>query len=137
LKTTQSLKIHQIKLKKPSNSLKMSKRIELFEKALNHFKKTYLSLKISLKCHAFLKKRLAFSKNKAPRLLPHCHNSQSTPDTTEFSALAQIPKKKSEHQITQSERKFSQKKHVKYLKSVKEPQIRMGLPNGICRLDQK
>jgi hypothetical protein len=35
-------------------------------------------------------------------------------------------KKLSKYQIYQSERKFSQKKYVSYLKSVKEPKIRMG-----------
>jgi hypothetical protein len=40
-----------------------SKRIVIFKKASNHFKKASNSLKISLKCHAFLKKKsLAFSK---------------------------------------------------------------------------
>jgi hypothetical protein len=35
-------------------------------------------------------------------------------------------KKSSKHQIYQSERKFSQKNYVSYLKSVKEPKIRIG-----------
>jgi hypothetical protein len=39
-----------------------SKRIEIFEKASNHFKKASHSLKMSLKLHAFLKKSLAFTK---------------------------------------------------------------------------
>jgi hypothetical protein len=34
--------------------------------------------------------------------------------------------KTSKHQINQSKRKFSQKNYVSYLKSVKEPKIRMG-----------
>jgi hypothetical protein len=48
-----------------------------------------------------------------------------------------LPKKLAEIQINQSEQEFSQKNYVSYLKSVKEPTIRMGLPNGICRLDPK
>jgi hypothetical protein len=50
-----------------------SKRIEIFEKASYYFKKASNSLKISLKC-------LTFSKKKASRQLPHCHNGQSTPN---------------------------------------------------------
>jgi hypothetical protein len=42
-----------------------------------------------------------------------------------------------EHQINQSERKFSQIKYVKYLKSVKDPKTGMGLADGICGLDPK
>jgi hypothetical protein len=43
-----------------------SKRIEIFTKASNHFKKASNSLKISLKCHAFLKKKPRILK-KEPR----------------------------------------------------------------------
>jgi hypothetical protein len=39
-----------------------AERIETFKKTSNHFKKASNSLKISLKCHAFLKKSLTFSK---------------------------------------------------------------------------
>jgi hypothetical protein len=46
-------------------------------------------------------------------------------------------RKNPEHQIIQSNLKFSQKKHVLYLKSQKEPKIYEGLPDGICRLDSK
>jgi hypothetical protein len=40
-----------------------SKRNEIFKKISNHFDKASNSLKISLKCHAYLEKSLAFSKN--------------------------------------------------------------------------
>jgi hypothetical protein len=40
-------------------------------------------------------------------------------------AQPKILKKNSELQVNQSKRKFSQKKYVYYLKSVKEPKIRM------------
>jgi hypothetical protein len=43
-----------------------SRRIEIFNKS-------QIFLKISLKCHAFQKK-------KALRQLPNCHNGQSTPE---------------------------------------------------------
>jgi hypothetical protein len=39
-----------------------SKIIEIFKTGSSHFKKASNSLKISLKCHAFLKKSLTFSK---------------------------------------------------------------------------
>jgi hypothetical protein len=56
-------------IKKASISLKMTKkRIEIFEIASN-------SLKISLKCHAFLKKKPCIFK-KEPRC--NCRNGQST-----------------------------------------------------------
>jgi hypothetical protein len=55
------------------------KRIEIFEKASNYFKKASNSLKISLKCHIFFKKYLTYSKV-ASQQLPHCHNGQSAPD---------------------------------------------------------
>jgi hypothetical protein len=42
-----------------------------------------------------------------------------------LQAQPKILKKIIEHQINQSERKFSQKNYVSYLKSVKEPKIRM------------
>jgi hypothetical protein len=55
-----------------------SKRIEIYKK------KPQITLKkprkISLKCQAFLKKNLAFSKNKASWQLLHCHNGQFAPD---------------------------------------------------------
>jgi hypothetical protein len=43
-----------------------------------------------------------------------------------LQAQPKILKKLSEHLIYQSERKFSQKNYASYLKSVKEPKIRMG-----------
>jgi hypothetical protein len=62
------LKIPHIKEKKASVSLKMSsKRIEIFKKAA-------ISLKISLKCHAFSKKN--------PWHFPHCHNDHAAPGKT-------------------------------------------------------
>jgi hypothetical protein len=39
-----------------------SKRIEIIEKPPNYFKKASISLKISLKCHAFFKKCLIYPK---------------------------------------------------------------------------
>jgi hypothetical protein len=48
-----------------------SNRIEIFKKASNHFKKASNSLKISSKCHAFLK-RASYSKKSASRQLPLC-----------------------------------------------------------------
>jgi hypothetical protein len=44
-----------------------------------------------------------------------------------FQAQPKILKKTSKHQICQSERTFSQINYVLYLKSVKEPKIRMGV----------
>jgi hypothetical protein len=43
-----------------------------------------------------------------------------------LQAQPKILKKLPEHQIYQSKRKFSQKKDVEFLKSVKEAKIRMG-----------
>jgi hypothetical protein len=43
-----------------------------------------------------------------------------------FQAQPKILKKLLEHQIYQSERKFSQKNYVSFLKSVKEPKILIG-----------
>jgi hypothetical protein len=43
-----------------------------------------------------------------------------------LQARPKIFKKMSEHQINQTDRQFSQKQYVLYLKSVKEPKIRMG-----------
>jgi hypothetical protein len=43
-----------------------------------------------------------------------------------LQAQPKILKKSSKHQIYQSERNFSQKYFVSYLKSVKEPKIRIG-----------
>jgi hypothetical protein len=43
-----------------------------------------------------------------------------------LQAQPKILKKSSQHQIYQSERKFSQKNYVSYPKSVKEPKIRIG-----------
>jgi hypothetical protein len=43
-----------------------------------------------------------------------------------LEAQPKILKKSSKHQIYQSERKFSQENYVSYLKSVKEPKIRIG-----------
>jgi hypothetical protein len=43
-----------------------------------------------------------------------------------LQAQPEILKKLPEHQIYQSKRKCSQKKYVKFFKSVKEPKIRMG-----------
>jgi hypothetical protein len=43
-----------------------------------------------------------------------------------LQAQPKILEKLLEHQINQSERKFSQRKYVYYLKNVKEPKIRMG-----------
>jgi hypothetical protein len=43
-----------------------------------------------------------------------------------LQAQPKILKKSSNHQNYQSERKFSQKNYVSYLKSVKEPKIRIG-----------
>jgi translation initiation factor RLI1 len=43
-----------------------------------------------------------------------------------LQAQPKILKKSSKHQINQSERKFSQKNCVSYLKSVKEQKIRIG-----------
>jgi hypothetical protein len=52
--------------KKPRNlwkSLTIIKKIKILKKSSYHFKKASNSLKISLKCHAFLKKSLnTFSK---------------------------------------------------------------------------
>jgi hypothetical protein len=49
-------------IKKASISLEMPlKRIKIFKKASNHFKNTSISLKISLKCHAFKKKKALLS----------------------------------------------------------------------------
>jgi hypothetical protein len=43
-----------------------------------------------------------------------------------LQAEPKILKELSEHKIYQSGRKFSQKNYVSYLKSIKEPKIRMG-----------
>jgi hypothetical protein len=43
-----------------------------------------------------------------------------------LQAQPKILKKSSQHQIYQSERKFSQKNYVSYPTSVKEPKIRIG-----------
>jgi hypothetical protein len=43
-----------------------------------------------------------------------------------LQAQPKILKKLQEHQIYQSEQKFSQKKYVSYLNSLKEPKIRIG-----------
>jgi hypothetical protein len=43
-----------------------------------------------------------------------------------LQAQPKILKKSSKHQIYQSERKCYQKNYVSYLKSVKEPKIRIG-----------
>jgi hypothetical protein len=43
-----------------------------------------------------------------------------------LQAQPNMLKKLSEHQVNQSEQKFSQKNYVSYLKSVKEPKIRVG-----------
>jgi hypothetical protein len=43
-----------------------------------------------------------------------------------LQAQLKILKKSSKHQIKQSDRKFFQKNYVSYLKSVKEPKIRIG-----------
>jgi hypothetical protein len=44
-----------------------------------------------------------------------------------LQAQLKILKKSSKHQIYQSERKFSQTNYDSYLKSVKEPKIRIGV----------
>jgi hypothetical protein len=57
-------------LEKASISLEMpSERIEIFTKAS-------ISLKVSEKCHSFLKKKASHSQKKALR---HCYNGQSAP----------------------------------------------------------
>jgi hypothetical protein len=77
-----------------------------------------------------------------PKILKNYHNTKSTNQdeikkekepkirigaTREnLQARSKILKKSSNHQIYQSEQKFSQKNYVLYLKSVKEPKIRMG-----------
>jgi hypothetical protein len=52
-------------------------------------------------------------------------------------ARPKILKKILKYQINQSELIFSQKKYISYLKSLKEPKIRMGAPDGDCRLNPK
>jgi hypothetical protein len=50
---------------------------------------------------------------------------------------SKILKKSSKHQINQSERKFSQKNCVSYLKSVKEQKIRKGATRRILQAQPK
>jgi hypothetical protein len=54
-----------------------SKRIEIFKKASNHF----ISVKISLTCHAFFKKKAWNTQKKAWWQLRLCHNGQSAPES--------------------------------------------------------
>jgi hypothetical protein len=57
-------------------------------KCLQKESKYLKKLKISLKCPAFFKKNLVFSKNKASWQLPHCHNDQSA--LAQWTALIYI-----------------------------------------------
>jgi hypothetical protein len=57
--------------------------------------------------------------------------------TKKFAGSTQNPEKIIEQQIMQSERKFSQKNYVYYLKKEKKQKIRMRVPDGICRLVPK
>jgi hypothetical protein len=53
-----------------------SKRIEIFKNLRFTLKKTSISLKMSLKCQAFLKKA-SNSQKRATQQLTHSHNGQS------------------------------------------------------------
>jgi hypothetical protein len=71
LKSLTIFKNRSQQLKKASISLEMS------SKTIENFKKASNSLKIYLKCHAFLK--ASHFEKRASRQLPHCYNGQSSP----------------------------------------------------------
>jgi hypothetical protein len=85
-------------------------------------------LKVSSKFHFipeheqdFIKKKNVSRIRKKTFYLQFC---MGTPEGNEFAGWIQNPKIL-EHQINQSKRKIFQKKYVWYLKSVKEPNIRI------------
>jgi hypothetical protein len=87
----------------------------------------WFSWKLKVKCKQWIQWYLKSKKKNVSRIRKKTFYLQfcmGTPEGNEFAGWIQNPKIL-EHQINQSEQKFSQKKYVWYLKSVKEPNIHM------------